>query len=125
MTLPSTHRPVLSPGLARLWRQDGTLQLGRTASQAVLLPEAGRHRDVLALLDGTRTLDQVRQERPEAGEVLDQLAASGVLVGVDDLIPVGLHARIESASRRTCPPLPWSTAPALPERSRRDGGPAS
>lgn len=90
MTLPSTHRPVLSPGLARLWRQDGTLQLGRTASQAVLLPEAGRHRDVLALLDGTRTLDQVRQERPEAGEVLDQLAASGVLVGVDDLIPVGL-----------------------------------
>ena len=84
------HRPVLSPGLARLWRQDGSLQLGRTPAVARVLPDAGTHREALALLDGSRTLEQVLHLCPDAAPLLAGLTDAGLLVDVDDLVPVGL-----------------------------------
>lgn len=84
------HRPVLSPGLARLWRQDGSLQLGRTPAVARVLPDAVPHREALALLDGSRTLDQVLTVCPDAGPLLAGLTDAGLVVDVDDLVPVGL-----------------------------------
>ena len=61
-------RPVLSPALRRLWRDDTTLQLGVDPRHAVVLagvvPEVAR---LLDLLDGTRDEAAVLQDAAVAG----------------------------------------------------------
>ncbi len=83
-------RPVLSPALPRLWRTDGSLQLGRTPGEARVLPGAARVRAVLALLDGALSWQQVERAHPDAGPVLEALHAAGLLLDAQDLLPTGL-----------------------------------
>lgn len=58
-SLPSM-RPLLTPAARRLWRDQETLQLGRTPGRAVVLTGVdGAARGLLGLLDGTRDHDAV------------------------------------------------------------------
>ena len=84
-------RPVLAPAARRLWRGSSTLQLSTSPHHGVLVeglePTA---RLVLPLLDGVRTREQVVQDARDAGcvapgQVLDALAATGLLVDADTL----------------------------------------
>lgn len=105
MTRTTLPRPTLLPGLARLWRDRHTLQLGLDPSRAVLLevanPSAAR---ILDLLDGTRSeraiLDQavrLQVEREDARTLIDTLRAAGLVVGAHTLLPNDLP---EPARRR-------------------------
>lgn len=60
-------RPVLSPAARRLWRDPVTLQLGRHPGSQVLCGIDPATRHTLALLDGTRDLEQVRVAAASAG----------------------------------------------------------
>lgn len=80
-------RPVLPLAVRRLWRDPETLQLGRPPGRAVVLAgvDPGARR-ALALLDGTRTDDQLLSDAQAAGcppartgELLSLLASAGVL----------------------------------------------
>ncbi len=84
----STSRPVLSPALPLLWRADGSAQVGCTPQDAVVLDGAG---PLLALLDGTRTREQVLQDAPAGGPVLDALERAGLVLDADDLAAPGLE----------------------------------
>ena len=79
--------PVFAPASRRLWRDGGTLQLGRSGPGAVVLAglTEGR-RAVLALLDGSRSREQVVAQATAAGgscegaqELLALLDAAGLL----------------------------------------------
>ena len=79
--------PVLAPGNRRLWRDAGTLQLGRSGPAAVVLSglTEGR-RAVLALLDGSRGREQVVAQAAAVGatpgaaeELLALLDGAGLL----------------------------------------------
>lgn len=89
------QRPVLSRAARRLWRDPGTLQLGRPPGPAVVLSgiDAGV-RAVLSLLDGTRDRDQLRRDAAAAGcpparttQLLDLLAGCGLLEDAGDSWP--------------------------------------
>ncbi|HEX5598019.1 MAG TPA: TOMM precursor leader peptide-binding protein [Micromonosporaceae bacterium] len=98
MTRTPLARPLLLPGLARLWRDRHTLQLGIDPSRAVLLevadPATAR---LLDLLDGTRSeraiLDQaakIKIARDDARTLIDTLRAAGLVVGAHTLLPATL-----------------------------------
>jgi bacteriocin biosynthesis cyclodehydratase domain-containing protein len=91
-------RPTLIPGLARLWRDRHTLQLGLDPARAVLLevsdPAAAR---LLELLDGAHTeraiLDHAAKlgvARDDARTLIDTLRAAGLVVGTHTLLPSSL-----------------------------------
>ena len=86
-------RPVLSPASRRLWRDRTTLQLGRPSSRSVVLEGFDEaRRQLLPLLDGTRTREQVLQQAQAAGcvdaeVVLVLLEHAGLLLDADDLHP--------------------------------------
>ncbi|MFC7549464.1 hypothetical protein [Plantactinospora sp. GCM10030261] len=91
-------RPTLLPGLARLWRDRHTLQLGLDPARAILLevtnPLLVR---LLDLLDGTHSeravLDRAVQlgvPREDGRVLLDRLRAAGLLVGGQALLPTQL-----------------------------------
>ncbi len=84
----TASRPVLSPALPVLHRVDGSTQLGRTARDAVVVDGADL---LLALLDGTRTREQVLREAPSEAAVLDALEQAGLVLDVDDLAAPGLE----------------------------------
>ncbi|MDT7571674.1 MAG: hypothetical protein QOE05_1848 [Actinomycetota bacterium] len=80
-------RPLLTPAVQRLWRDAGTLQLGRAPGRAVVLagvdPAA---RAVLAMLDGSRDRAGLLQAADDAGcpperaaQVLSLLDEAGLL----------------------------------------------
>ena len=84
-------RPVLSPAARRLWRDTGTLQLGRDPRSQVLCGIDPATRQALSLLDGTRDLDQVRFAAQAAGcprertdHLLDLLGRAGLLDDAGD-----------------------------------------
>jgi hypothetical protein len=61
-------RPMLKPALVPMWRSDSALQLGLDRTHARIVEgfdDQGRL--VLALLDGTRDLDQIHAEAAAAG----------------------------------------------------------
>lgn len=98
-------RPVLPPAVRRLWRDRETLQLGRPPGRAVVLAgvDPGVRR-ALALLDGTRTDEQLVVDAEAGGcpparttELLSLLSGAGVLedAGAD---AAGLHG-LERAER--------------------------
>ncbi|MCM3923938.1 thiamine biosynthesis protein ThiF, partial [Frankia sp. AiPs1] len=74
-------RPILKPGLRRLWHNSSTLQLGLDPARAVLVTDLGPpHVDLLDALDGRRTLEQLRRDGGEAArDLLDLLGRAGLL----------------------------------------------
>ena len=118
-------RPLLIPGLPRLWRAPGELQLGADPSRAVSvqLPEP-RAALLLDLLDGTRSERAVLVRAAEldipsgqARALLDTLRAAGLVRSATELIPSGLphesRRRLvgEAAALALARPQP-TTAPA-------------
>ncbi len=80
-------RPLLAPGVRRLWRPAGVLQLGVAPERAVVA-EFGHPRTarILDLLDGTRTVPSIRRSAraldvPDDAvtDLLDALAGAGLL----------------------------------------------
>jgi len=91
-------RPVLLPGLRRLWRDRNTVQLGTDPRRAVVLefadPALAR---VLDLLDGSRTEQAVLREAAALGvpenateALLSTLRERGLTVDAAALVPPGL-----------------------------------
>lgn len=121
VTRTSLPRPTLLPGLARLWRDRHTLQLGLDPARAVLLEvadPAAAH--LLPLLDGTRSerdiLDRAAEidvSRDDARTLLDTLRAAGLVVGAHTLLPPALP---EPARRRLAPEAA-ALALTTPERA--------
>ncbi|EIV95745.1 ThiF family adenylyltransferase [Frankia sp. QA3] len=91
-------RPILKPGLRRLWHNGSTLQLGIDPARAVLVADLGPpHAALLDALDGRRTLEQVRLDGGQAArELLDLLGGAGLL---DDAAPVPGAAALTSTDR--------------------------
>jgi hypothetical protein len=94
------NRPTLIPGLPRVWRGPGELQLGADPARALLLhlpdPRAER---VLDLLDGTRSERLVLLRAAEWGispddcrALLETLHTAGLALPFAALVPQGLSA---------------------------------
>jgi hypothetical protein len=105
MTRTPLQRPTLLPGLARIWRDPHTLQLGLDPARAVLieLPDPGAAR-ILDLLDGTRpervvlahaTADGLSAD--DAVSLIDALHATGFVLAAPSLLPSALP---DAARRR-------------------------
>ena len=98
--LEAPVHPVLAPASRRLWRDGGTLQLGRSGPAAVVLSGLTEsRRAVLALLDGSRSRAQVVAQAPTVGatpaaaeELLALLDGAGLLAdaGSDTAALAGL-----------------------------------
>ncbi|MEU4238039.1 hypothetical protein [Actinoplanes sp. NPDC026619] len=89
------NRPTLIPGLPRLWRGPGELQLGADPARALLLhlPDP-RAAEVLDLLDGTRTERLVILRAAELGippddcrALLSTLREAGLVLPRSSLLP--------------------------------------
>ncbi|MCK9897428.1 ThiF family adenylyltransferase [Frankia sp. AgB32] len=115
-------RPILKPGLRRLWHDGSTLQLGIDPVTAVILADL-RPADTALLdaLDGRRTLEQVRLDAGGPGRhLLDVLTAAGLLhdAGLPD----------DASAAPGTPPLPPAErdrlAPDLAALSLRSIDPA-
>ncbi|MFI0792257.1 hypothetical protein ACH4OY_06085 [Micromonospora rubida] len=121
MDRPTLPRPVLLPGLTRLWRDRHTLQLGLGSGRAVLVEVANpRAVRVLDLLDGTRSERLVLAHAAcvdvppdEARGLLDALRDAGLVVPAHTLLPRDLAgpARHRLAAEAGALAL---AAPALP-----------
>jgi hypothetical protein len=92
------NRPILIPGLPRVWRGPRELQLGADPSRAVSieLPDP-RAAQILDLLDGTRSERAVLLRAAELGVPLDQahalldsLQTAGLVIPAPELLPTGL-----------------------------------
>jgi hypothetical protein len=91
-------RPILIPGLPRVWRGPRELQLGSDPSRAVSieLPDP-RVAQILDLLDGTRSERAALSRAAELGAPADQarallatLQAAGLVLPATELLPNGL-----------------------------------
>ncbi|MFF5079895.1 hypothetical protein ACFY36_22815 [Actinoplanes sp. NPDC000266] len=125
------NRPLLLPGLPRVWRDDTELQLGADPARAVLLrlPDP-RAAEILDLLDGTRPERLVLLRAVELGipadqarAVLEFLHAAGLALPAAALIPrtstgtvhqrlVGEATALAFHDRRAAP-IPRHVPPAL------------
>ncbi|MEV4827973.1 ThiF family adenylyltransferase [Micromonospora sp. CA-248260] len=114
-------RPVLVPGLTRLWRDRHTLQLGLNPGRAVLLEVTdSRVTRLLDLLDGTRSVRGVladavhaQVDPGQARGLIDTLHAAGLVVPAHTLLPRELTGpdRLRLAAEAAALAL---AAPALP-----------
>jgi hypothetical protein len=97
------NRPTLIPGLPRVWRGPGELQLGSDPARALLLhlpdPRLAR---VLDLLDGSRSESLVLMRAAEMGvsaadcrALLDTLGSAGLALPAPALIPLTLPAEAQ------------------------------
>ncbi|WP_255650200.1 ThiF family adenylyltransferase [Frankia sp. ArI3] len=113
-------RPILKPGLRRLWHNSSTLQLGIDPARAVLVTDLGPpHAALLDALDGRRTLEQLRLDGGEAArDLLDLLGRAGLL---DDAATAPGTTPLSPADRdRLSPDLAaLSIRSADPARPRR------
>ena len=94
------NRPTLIPGLPRVWRRPGELQIGADPARALVLhlPDPRCER-VLDLLDGSRSERLVMIRAAEFGvpgeecrALLDALAAAGLTLPATTLVPHTLPA---------------------------------
>lgn len=114
-------RPVLKPGLRRVWRGPTTLQLGLGERHAVVVADAGPEVSAfLDRLDGSRTADalaaaarEARLDPDVALDLVDRLAAHGV---VDDAAGVATVRGLSATERdRRAPDLAaWGLATTAP-----------
>jgi bacteriocin biosynthesis cyclodehydratase domain-containing protein len=121
-------RPVLTPAARRLWRGTRTLQLCLTPARGVLLDgldEGTRH--LLALLDGSRTHEQVLSAARAAGcadpeQALATLRDAGLLLDADDLqVPLAERAdRLRLAPDAAALALRGSGTPSALLRARHE-----
>jgi hypothetical protein len=139
-SLPPTSRPQLRPGLPRVWRGPGTLQVGLSpASGAVVTGLRDGDDTVVSALDGTRTLAQLRHQAERQGVapervdlIVSLLRDAGLLVaerGGDRPADRADLARLDPRTRRRLEPDAQAWAAAyqgagdglllLTERSRR------
>lgn len=122
-------RPVLLPGLARLWRDRHTLQLGLDPARAVLVevsdPAVVR---LLDLLDGAHTEREVlahaarlRVTADDARNLLDCLHSAGLVVGAHTLLPPTLPEpmRQRLSAEAAALALGGTDAPATPAQILR------
>jgi len=122
-------RPVLLPGLARLWRDRHTLQLGLDPGRAVLVevanPAVVR---LLDLLDGTHSeraiLGQAAKLRvgaEDARALIDALHGAGLVVGAQHLLPTTLPEpmRQRLSAEAAALALRGTDAPATPAQVLR------
>lgn len=94
-------RPVLDPFRARLWRDPGSLQLGRSPDRAVVLSGLDTaDRSVLGLLDGTRDVAAVVAAASDVGcsprraqELLGMLQEAGLVVDAAEAWPARLRVQ--------------------------------
>jgi bacteriocin biosynthesis cyclodehydratase domain-containing protein len=98
-------RPALKPGLATVWRNRDTVQIGIDPRRAIALTGMRGARDLLRLLDGSRERHQVLAVAGDLGmdagtadRVLRLLAAAGALddcqAGGSGALPAGARARL-------------------------------
>ncbi|WP_033340847.1 hypothetical protein [Catenuloplanes japonicus] len=107
MSTPTLYRPMLIPGLARVWRDRHTLQLGLDRRRAVILQlAAGTAGELLDLVDGTRSEGTILQHARRLGVrdedaigLLHALRAAGLLLGAHHFLPSRLPE--EARSRLT------------------------
>lgn len=129
MTADPLLRPTLLPGLARLWRDPYTLQLGADPRHAVLLelPDPALSR-LLDTLDGSRPARAVLDvagrlgiPREQAQQLLDTLAGHGLVVGAHTLLPANLPppARRRLTTEATALALRRPGSPATPAQILR------
>lgn len=122
-------RPVLLPGLARLWRDRHTLQLGLDPGRAVLVevanPAVVR---LLDLLDGSHTEQAVlghaahlRVTAEDARTLIDSLRDAGLVVGAHTLLPTTLPEpmRQRLSAEAAALALRGGDAPATPAQVLR------
>lgn len=100
-------RPALKPGLATVWRNRDTVQIGIDPRRAIALTGMRGAGDLLRLLDGSRDRRQVLAAAGDLGmdaatadRVLTLLAAAGAL---DDL-PAGGYAAVPAGARARLAP---------------------
>ncbi|HEX5540209.1 MAG TPA: hypothetical protein VFX60_01395 [Micromonospora sp.] len=129
MTRTPLPRPTLLPGLARLWRDRHTLQLGLDPDRAVLLemadPAATR---LLDLLDGTRSERSILDEaakikigREDVRALIDTLHGAGLVVGAHTLLPSTLAepVRRRLSAEATALALRGTDSPGTPAQILR------
>jgi hypothetical protein len=102
-------RPALRPGLLPLWRDRDTLQIGVDPRRAVAVSGMSRAAEVVRLLDGSRSREQVLDEAgrrgvpaADADRVLTVLAAAGALI---DFPAAGLRSMSPELRRQLEPVL--------------------
>ena len=126
MTRTPLLRPTLLPGLARVWRDAHTLQLGLDPLRAVLLDlPSPRLAEVLDLLDGRRPERTILTRAADLGlpadevrTMLDLLHSAGFVVGGHTLLPPALPD--EAVQRLTGEATALALdAAGLPRRARR------
>lgn len=121
------------PALRPLWRGDRTLQLGVDPERAVVIEFADpRSAQVLRLLDGTRSADEVRADATrlgirgdDAGQLLAALSAANVLCDSASLLPARLTPATSlrltpEAAALSLRDLPGEATPATVLQRRRD-----
>jgi hypothetical protein len=98
-------RPALKPGLATVWRNRDTVQIGIDPRRAIALTGMRGAAGLLRLLDGSRDRHQVLAAAGDLGmdagtadRVLSLLAAAGALddfpAGGHETLPAGTRARL-------------------------------
>jgi bacteriocin biosynthesis cyclodehydratase domain-containing protein len=102
-------RPALKPGLAMVWRDSDTLQIGIDPRRAVALAGLGQAAALIRLLDGSRdhaamlaTAQAMGIPAEAADRVISLLAAAGVL---DDFPAAALRAVPDDLRSRLAPEL--------------------
>lgn len=131
MTRKPLSRPTLLPGLARLWRDPHTLQIGLDPARAVLLdlPDRSWAR-LLDLLTGDQperaVLTHARRlgmSQEDARTLLDALRTAGLVVGRHTLLPQHLTAtaRERLSGEAVALALQSSGPPVAGGRPDRDG----
>ncbi|GAB7043775.1 MULTISPECIES: hypothetical protein [Catenuloplanes] len=104
MAASPPYRPMLIPGLSRVWRDEGSLQLGTgTRRGIVLAPAPSGAGELLDLVDGTRSEGTLLRHahrlglaEEEARALLAALHEAGLLFGAHHFLPTGLAGEVRA-----------------------------
>ncbi|MEU4426104.1 hypothetical protein AB0F81_36250 [Actinoplanes sp. NPDC024001] len=132
MTRTPLPRPTLIPGLPRIWRSPGELQLGLDPAHAVVLQLPDRRTaQVLDLLDGRRPERSVLLRAAELGvppdearAVLDLLHRAGLVLPSSSLLPATLPAATRHRLSGEAAALALDAAAQTTSGARTDPSPA-